>query len=85
MEIEKIEILKVSLKGYGFKEFDILVIPEEDAEGKTVSSCYLTKKNCALYFFMFGVYESPEEAAEMAYNAVPDYLPSFVAEILKEE
>lgn len=85
MEIEKFEVVRVNLKGYGFSEFDILVIPEEDSNGQIVSGCYLTKKSCVLYYFMFGVYESLEAAAEMAYNAVPDYLPSFVAEILREE
>ena len=84
MEIEKITITRINLSGYDFPEFDILVIPSEH-DGKPVSDCYLLKRNSASPFYMFGVFESEEEAAEMAYNSVPDYLPLYVADLLKED
>ena len=85
MKIENINACRVSLSGYAFPEFYILVLPAVEHDGKPVNYCYLGKNGCCELFFMFGCYESVEEAAELAYANVSDYLPDFVRSILEDE
>ena len=86
MKIEMITTARVNLKGYGFPEFDILIVPSiRDDSSEVVYDCYLLKRGHAAPYFVFGCYESIEEAAALAYSNVPDYLPEYVESILSEE
>jgi hypothetical protein len=85
MKIEKFEIARVNLSGYGFPEFNILIIPEIQKDGTVVNNCILSQDGCGCYCHMFGLLESIEETAKIAYANIPDYLPDFVKMILNED
>ena len=85
MKIEKFEIARVNLIGYGFPEFNILIIPEVQKDGAVVNNCILAKDGCGRYYHMFGLLENIEEAAKIAYANIPDYLPDFVKMILEDD
>jgi hypothetical protein len=85
MNIEKIEIARVNLIGYGFPDFNIMIVPGSMTDGTPTFDCFLTKNGFVDYFYMFGSFGSMEEAAELAYGNVPQYLPLFVAQLLKDD
>lgn len=85
MKIEKLEIARVNLSGYGFPEFNILIIPEVQKDGTVVNNCILVKDGCGCYYHMFGLLEGIEETAKIAYANIPNYLPDFVKMILEDD
>jgi hypothetical protein len=80
MKIENIKAARVNLSGYAFPEFYIIAIP--GAGG--VVDCYLGADDYVNLFHMFGIADSVEAAARVAYASVPEYLPLFIAELDEE-
>ena len=80
MKIENIAAARVNLSGYGFPELYIVAIP--GAGG--VVDCYLGADDYGNLFHMFGIADSVEAAARIAYASVPEYLPLFMAELGEE-
>lgn len=80
MKIENIAAARVNLSGYDLPEFYIIAIP--GAGG--VVDCYLGADNYGNLFHMFGISDSVEAAARVAYANVPEYLPLFMEELGEE-
>jgi hypothetical protein len=80
MKIENIAAARVNLSGYALPEFYIIAIP--GAGG--VVDCYMGAEDYGNLFHMFGIAESVEAAARIAYVNVPEYLPLFMAELDEE-
>ena len=80
MKIENIAAARVNLSGYGLPEFYIIAIP--GAGG--VVDCYLGAEDYGNLFHMFGIADSVDAAARLAYASVPEYLPLFMAELDEE-
>lgn len=84
MKIEKLTAARVNLSSYFFHDFDILVVPTVCADGREMCDCYLTKRGYGVPYYVYSLYESLEDAAQMLYNDIPKYLPLFLSEILKD-
>ena len=74
MEIKEKKISTVSLSGYGFPEFEIVIIPQKSG----CHDCYLHAPEYGKFVRMFGLEEDAGRCAELAYAAVPEYIGDLV-------
>lgn len=76
MEIKEKKISTVSLAGYGFPEFEIVIIPSIQSDE---FDCYLHAPEHRQFVHMFGLKEDAGRCAEIAYSAVPEHIRDLVS------
>ena len=77
-----VSTLVVDCSDWGFGPFEVLVIAEE---GNLYSFFLRHPKYCGMHDMFSTVLPSDEEAAEMAYNNAPHYIPSFIEEVMCDD